>query len=284
MQNRYMPYAWAAAIASAALLAFGGYLAWKNGSFNAWPASSGEAAATSTPEAASTTSQTATTSAGASVTATAQGSDAPYSMNVIPLEDRPAAPAYAAPLKYDASVSAAVRTTMEENFAATKALIKADPLDFNAWLGIGNLRLIAGDADGAKEIWDYVSKVWPTNEVSFNNLGDYYTNYHKDYAKAEANYRQAIKNRPGNATAYGNLYYLYQTVGYKRGAAAEAVLKEGVAAVPSDINLKVQLARYYRDARRAVEAKAAYDAAISAASSEGYADLSAQLKTEKAAL
>jgi cytochrome c-type biogenesis protein CcmH/NrfG len=203
-------------------------------------------------------------------------------MNIVPIGERPETPNYKRDLIFDASVNAAARTSLQAQFTAAKALLAKDSSDFNAWLSIGNIRLIGGDAAGAKEIWDYASKVWPTNQVTFNNLGDYYVNYQKDYAKAEANYLIAIKNKPTDPSAYRSLFGLYYTTGYKRtGTTAEDILKKGIAASPSTVDLQVLLARYYRDTGRKTEAKAEFNVAIATAQSSSQSSVVTALQTER---
>jgi tetratricopeptide (TPR) repeat protein len=102
-------------------------------------------------------------------------------------------PEYRSALKYDASVSAEVRTALEAQRVATVKAIEVNPEDFAAWLNLGILRKMAGDYRGAEAIWIFTSANWPTSPTSFNNLGDLYQNFLKDPVKAKAAYDQAAK-------------------------------------------------------------------------------------------
>lgn len=113
-----------------------------------------------------------------------------------PAAQGPQAPDYRKPIVYDASVSAEVRAAIEAQFAKNKEEIARDSRDFNAWMNLAILRKIAGDYRGAETIWLYATEVWPTNPVAFNNLGDLYTNFLKDPAKAKLYYDAAAKLRP----------------------------------------------------------------------------------------
>lgn len=273
MQNRTISYA--VLIIIVIILLLGGYYYLRN---NPSPSDT-FTNATSTQQVATST-VTATTSAG-TISATSPTGEG-YTISAIPVSERPEAPNYQRSLVFNASISADVRTKMNAQFAATKALLAKDSSDFNAWLTIGNLRLIAGDEAGAKEIWDYTAQVWPTNKVSFNNLGDYYTTYQKDFAKAEANYLLAIKNDAANAAPYRSLFSLYYTLGYNKSK-GEGILKQGIAAVPKAVDLQVLLARYYRDTGRTAEAKAQYNLAITNAQSQGQTSLATTIQSELAA-
>jgi tetratricopeptide (TPR) repeat protein len=234
--------------------------------------------ATSTGSLASTTTITATSSVGSVSTNTT----APSTMTMIPINDQPKAPNYTKPLTFDASINASVRTAMQGQFSLLTAAIAKDANDFNAIMNLASLRLIGGDTAGAKEIWDYASTVWPTNKVSFSNLGNYYVNTSKNYQKAETNYLQAVKNDPTRADLYKELFDLYFTLGFNKNK-AEAILKQGIAMAPKAIDLEIDLARYYRDAGRTTEAKAEYGVAITSAQSQGQTSLATSIQTELSA-
>ncbi len=167
-----------------------------------------------------------------------------------------------------------------KEFAAN---LKKTPTSFQDWIDLGLAYKQLGDYEGAKGAWEYVSLLYPENIVSFGNLGDLYANFLKDYAKAEARYRTAIKNKPNDVYLYGNLFDLYKV--YKQGAGnGEAVLKDGIAKNSNELSLPIMLARYYRDAGRAEEAKSAYDAVIALAVREGNTAVADSLTAEKSAL
>ena len=274
MQNTYISGGRIVAAIILVVLIVGGYFLWTRTRVS--PAVTN---ATTTATTTSTIVQTATSSTGSSVAALADGA---YTIHMVPPAERPTAPNYSAPLKFDMSASSDLRADLQTQFASVKTALTKEPMDFNAWLSLGKVRLIAGDEQGAKQVWEYVSNVWPTNEVSFNNLGDLYTNYLKDYAKAESNYLISIKNKPSNAAEYNSLFNLYYVLGYNK-AKAEGILKQGIAAAPKAIDLQVLLARYYRDTGRTAEAKAEYDLAIKNAQSQNQTSLATTLQAESSA-
>ena len=237
--------------------------------------------ATTTAESATTTTKlvNATSSTGSAVGSIVTSGDGSYTVKLIPEKTAAKAPDYTKPLVFSASITPAVKTVLQSQFTTTVAGLNKDKYDFNMWVNLGSVRHMAGDEQGAKEIWEYVSLVWPSNAASFNSLGDLYANFLKDYAKAESNYLIAIKNKPADTNPYKNLFTLYYNAGYNKNK-AEGILKQGIAAVPKAVDMQVLLARYYRDNGRTVEAKAEYSLAISNAQSQGQTDLATTLQTE----
>jgi len=234
-------------------------------------------------------SDSATSTAVASSTSVALGPDTSavlsttgggYTVTSLPVSNTPATPEYTKSLVCTPSVPAETCTTIKQRAAAAAASISKNKLDVNAWIILGNMRKQAGDYTGAAAAWQYVSIISPTNIVSFNNLGDLYMNFLKDYPKAESNYLIQIKNKSDDANAYRSLFTLYSEL-YKKGtSSAEDILKKGIVANTKAIDLQVTLADYYKSQGRTAEAKAAYEAAIKSAQSQGQTSLAAQIQQE----
>lgn len=274
MQNRTISYTIAGVVILALLI--GGYLFDRRNT-----TTSENTVATST--VSSSTSSTVTTATSTTGTGVAAEGEGTAVTKIIPIADTITSPNYAKSLTFSSNVSASLRTALNAQLAANTAAINKDKYDFNAWMSVGNVRHMAGDEQGAKEVWEYVSKIWPDNVASFNNLGDLYANYLKDYAKAEANFLTAIVNKPGDTNPYRNLFTLYYDAGYNKSK-AEAILKKAIAAVPKAVDMQVLLARYYRDTGRTAEAKTQYDLAIANAKSQGQTSLATSIQTERDAI
>lgn len=110
-----------------------------------------------------------------------------------PEQTAPTAPLYRTPIAYAASVSADVRTAVEQNRAHNIGLLDQDKKNFSAWMDLAVLYKIGGDYRGAETIWLYVTKAWPQSPIAFHNLGDLYENFLKDAAKAKLYYNLAAK-------------------------------------------------------------------------------------------
>lgn len=199
----------------------------------------------------------------------------------IPVDERPAMPDYQRDLEFHHSPSESERADLLSKLDDLISLLNKDPENLNAWIQLGHVRMAAGDPAGAKQIWEYTAQVWPANKVSFNILGDFCTDVRKNYDKGEASYLTAVRNDPTNPAPYRSLFRLYHTIGYKGAGTAEDILKQGIAAIPTAIDLRVLLADYYRDTGRTAEAKTQYDLAISNAKSQGQTSLAASIQTKR---
>ncbi|MEN9413119.1 MAG: hypothetical protein RLZZ342_206 [Candidatus Parcubacteria bacterium] len=171
-----------------------------------------------------------------------------------------------------------VCASLQTKYSQTQTALTKDSSDFWSWIDLGTLRKAAGDYTGAATVWEFVSKQYPSNPTSFANLGDLYANYLKDTVKAEKNYLASIKNYTENANAYRALFEMYSA--QKATTKAIAILEKGIAANPKMIDLRVLLARYYKELGRPSDATATYYAAIQAAESQGQKDLAASLRSE----
>ena len=124
-------------------------------------------------------------------------------------------------------------------------IVKESPEYGTAWLQLAILKKGIGDYEGARGIWEYLVLARPHEATAFLNLGDLYTNYVKDYPRAERAFRGAITADPKNTMGYTGLADLYTFFYKEKKAQAEVVLKEGLAANPGDANLQKALARLY---------------------------------------
>lgn len=196
----------------------------------------------------------------------------------------PTPPSLNRPVPETPGMDAQVRATIILKLSEIVATLKTDSSSFDAWLTLGTLRQALGDYVGAAEAWVYATKLSPHTGVAYANLGNLYANYTKDYPKAEASYLKGIQNDPQAVNTYRNLFELY-VYSYKTDtSAAEDLLKTGIAKLPKALDLKVLLARYYRDKGRVADARVAYDNAITAATTAGNAALATELTSERDAL
>lgn len=162
------------------------------------------------------------------------------------------------------------------------SMIEENPALMTQWIGLGALHKQAMDYEGARIYWNYVATVNPQNLAVHWNLGNLYAYYLKDMGKAEASFMKAIAIDPSFIPAYAELYTVRKEQG--KGELAVEILISGIAKNPADTDLRVMLARHYRDARDIPKAKEAYDAAIAAAEKANNTSLVTSLQAEKAAL
>jgi lipopolysaccharide biosynthesis regulator YciM len=222
---------------------------------------------------ASTTTQTLTSSStGTAINITSSPGVTVTQISSVALPD------FKAPLTCAASVSADRCSALRADAKIQANALSKDSTNFKAWIGLGSDRKQAGEYTKAATAWEYVSTIYPTNVVSFNNLGDLYMNFIHDYTRAESNYLIEIKNKADNPEPYRALYQLY--VLKKNNAAAENILKKGISANPSATDLKVLLARLYVSLGRTADAKVQYQAAIAGANAAGQTSVANQIEQE----
>lgn len=175
-----------------------------------------------------------------------------------------------------------VYATMLKQRAEAVAMIEENPALMTQWIGLGALHKQAGDYEGARVYWTYVATVNPRNLAVHWNLGNLYFYYLKDLPKAESSFTQAVALDNAFIPAYMELYAVRKEQG--KTELAVSALTSGISKNPADTDLRVALARHYRDAKDAAAARAAYDGAITAAEKAGNTSLAADLRAEKAAL
>ena len=178
------------------------------------------------------------------------------------------------------SVSADLRNQITVQIKETSDILKNNPQFFDGWISLGSLRKIAGDYEGAKEAWEYVSAISPLNHVSFGNLGDLYHYYLKDYPRAEKNLLTAVKNNPNSIVGYRNLYNLYTESYKEKISEAPKVLESGLKSNPENYDLLILLGQYYKEAGDKVKAVEYYKRALAVAEKFGQGAMKSVIETE----
>ncbi|MEK7109544.1 MAG: tetratricopeptide repeat protein [Patescibacteria group bacterium] len=109
----------------------------------------------------------------------------------------PAVPA----LAFAAGTSADLQAALQSQYKTLAVQLKTAPTRVDLWLQLGIIYKIAGQYPAAVTAWTYVahSGSSPSNYVAYGNLGDLYLNFTREYQKAEASYRGALKLQPSNA-------------------------------------------------------------------------------------
>ena len=139
---------------------------------------------------------------------------------------------------FDENVAKEIQVLLEKKFDDLQVIFASDTTNFSAWIESGILRKAAGDYMGAAEDWGYVAKLYPKSTIPFDNLGDLYLNFLKDYPKAEANFKTSIAFNPNNIHAYQQLFALYTLYGYKTDtSAATNLVSEGLKKNPGNETL-----------------------------------------------
>jgi len=124
-------------------------------------------------------------------------------------------------------------------------LIKIDYDNIYPWYDLGAYRRVIGDFEGAAEAWAFGTLIRPKDYIGYQNLGDLYGFYVKDYPKSEENYFKSIQNNPQNIQAYLDLAIIYESVYKEKSDQIESILLRGLMANPDNLRLKSALENYY---------------------------------------
>lgn len=136
-------------------------------------------------------------------------------------------------------------TAVEGQMATTVAILKKDPKRIDAWIDLGLQRKTLGDYEGARLAWEYAKALGPnTNIVPWNNLGDLYHFYLKDYMKSEENWKKVIALKSDYIQGYRGLFELYMYSYKEKASQIPIFLKAGIAKNPTATDLKQMLADY----------------------------------------
>lgn len=146
-----------------------------------------------------------------------------------------------------ANIDAGLKKRFMDEISVLVNSIKDNFNHLNLWLQLGILKKTLGDYEGAAEAWQFANLAWPQNAISFNNLGNLYGFYLKDFPESEANYLKSIENDPKNLDAYKSLADIYQYSYTEKQDLVDDILLRGLSSNPNNIDFMFMLARYYVD-------------------------------------
>ncbi len=202
----------------------------------------------------------------------------------IPVVNLPKAPTLVRSTDFKNTLTPEIKTIVLTQIETNITALKNNPKDAQSWIMLGVNRKTIGDYEGARDVWEYVKVLNPTGIVAWNNLGDLYHFYLKDFKKSEENWKKTIALKPDYIQGYNGLVELYKYSMKEKLPETPAILKAGIAKNPDAIDLIIMLARYYQDAGQVVEAKKAYGDAVIVAERLKNTTLTATLKAELAGI
>ncbi|MFC1775303.1 tetratricopeptide repeat protein [Patescibacteria group bacterium] len=138
---------------------------------------------------------------------------------------------------FPAGLSQEAKDIIQKKISTLVEELNVDSVQYEKWLDLGLLYKAIEDYSGAREVWEYVSIVWPQNSVSFHNLGDLYGYYLDDKQKAEENFLMAIENSPSNSFYYFKLAEFYRDV-VKDVEKARRIVEQGLEENPDSAELQ----------------------------------------------
>lgn len=184
------------------------------------------------------------------------------------------------PLTFSSNLSPEVKKIITDGIKRLADILKSDSARFDVWLDLGSYRKQSGDYEGAWEAWEYAAVLAPESYVPWNNLGDLYGSYLKNYPKAEENFKKAITLKQDYIGGYRSLYELYRYSYKEKSNLADDILLEGLSRNPKSTDIMILLAQYYKEIGNKDNARTYYQKALTEAKAQGNASLATLLEKE----
>lgn len=158
-----------------------------------------------------------------------------YTVEVVPTISSDAAPKYPSldrPLVFAQGYPEEARKIMSDKMNATIAALKKDMNQYGEWVNLGIFRNGINDWEGARQIWEFLTVMSPSQQAPFANLANLYAFSLKDPVRAEANLKKAIEKGPLETSVYRLGYEFYRFVRKDDGLAKD-ILNQGIARTDS---------------------------------------------------
>lgn len=163
---------------------------------------------------------------------------------------------------FSESVPEEARVALSEKAAALAAELKDDSSRADSWFNLAIVYHTANDYDGARAVWEFLTRAAPNDTTAYDNLGKLYHFSLRDYPKAENYFNQSIAVQPNLLTPYLELFNLYRYSYQTESGKAVETLEKAIAKFPEEIDLRVLIGDYHRDRAEYEKARAAYTLAL----------------------
>jgi Tfp pilus assembly protein PilF len=210
--------------------------------------------------------------------------DGDFVIEEVPVSEAGPAPSLDRPVTVPATFPTETAQPMRKEIANIVTQLKADPASVELWLALGLRRQEIADYEGAREIYEYVTRLAPSDSTAYINLGNLYHLYLKDFASSEQNFLKALERDRKVALVYLNLHDLYRYSYKINTTAAVDILKQGIKENPEMVDLYVRLAAYYKAQGKRADAKKYYEQAQNLAIASGNTALREAIGKELASL
>ena len=138
----------------------------------------------------------------------------------------PKAPTLARTIVFPKDFSSEAQDLWKAKLETFKSRITKEPTSYEAWLELGSLYEMIADYEGAREAWEYVTKLYPKGSTAFGNLGFLFGYYIHDNTKAEQSFKTALSLDPTALYLYQQTFEFYRDV-LKDVSNARTLVEEG---------------------------------------------------------
>ena len=149
-------------------------------------------------------------------------------------------------LKVPSGLDEPTKALYEEKFTLTKEMYEKQPDIWETWVAIGNIKSLFGDQEGALAAYQQSVSLQPNNIVAERNIAVMYADHFKDYERAAAHYRAAIRNEVNNVELYINLIMI-EWKELDDLATAESTLQTGLTKTRYHYDLVRLAGQFYRE-------------------------------------
>lgn len=158
-----------------------------------------------------------------------------------------------------------VKAVLRQKVAEDQATLKKVPYDGNVWMDLALNYHAGNDYDGAREVWEFIITVTPTNVTALGNLGRLHHFELKNFETAEMYFKKAIDANPDRPEAYFELFDLYRFSYKKDTTSAVDIMKEAAKRFPDDTGIPASLGNYYRERGNTARARTYFEQALTMA-------------------
>lgn len=137
----------------------------------------------------------------------------------------------------DKTLDAATKKAIEDSLRNMQEALKKNPNNAEDWFKLAMSRKVAADYEGARLVWEYTAKRYPSDYLSYLNLANVHAYYIPNVKLAEQYYLKAIESSPQQVFAYFQTAEFYQNI-VKNKAKALAIAEKGLQENPNNPDLK----------------------------------------------
>lgn len=173
----------------------------------------------------------------------------------------------------NSGLSADDKRKLKSEFDTALKELAEKPTSFWPLLQLSLVKKSFHDFDGSRDVLIHITKLFPTDEVAYANLGHLYWHELHDVKNAETAFLKVIEVKPSEVRIYRDLADLYRyDYSAKKGEVDDIILR-GLKVNPKDAQLLGYLGLYYYEQGEMILAINAYEQLVQVAPNNEQAQL-----------